>query len=179
MSAPRGASRALLLIDFQQDFLDPQGRRPVCAEHVAPVLAAARRAVGKARAAGDAVAAVGSEFRPDDWLMNLLRRRASIAGSAGARWTDALPLDGVNYFPKWASSAFVNPGLERWLRAHDAGTLVLAGQYAKGSVKATCRDALRLGFVVEVAEEAVACASDASRARALRRMEKLGALVVA
>lgn len=92
--------RALLLIDFQHDFLYPQGKMPVCKAPVAPVLAAAGRAVAEARQAGDAILAIGNEFRSGDRLMNLLRRGASIAGSPGARWTEALPLTGVQHVPK-------------------------------------------------------------------------------
>jgi len=104
--------RALLLIDFQRDFLEPSGRMQVARDQVSPVLCAAAQAMAKAHKAGDLVAAIGNEFRPSDFLMNLLRRHASMAGSEGARWTDKLPLDGVKYFPKWASSAFVNPELD-------------------------------------------------------------------
>jgi nicotinamidase-related amidase len=89
--------RALLLIDFQDDFLEPDGRMPICRSQVAPVLAAAARAIEQARQAGDLVVAIGNEFRPDDRLMNLLRRHAAIAGSPGARWTNALP-ERVNDF---------------------------------------------------------------------------------
>lgn len=169
--------RALLLIDFQDDFLHPQGRMPVCAAQVAPVLASAGQAVAEARQAGDAVLAIGNEFRAGDRLINLLRRGASIAGSPGARWTEALPLTGIQYFPKWASSAFVNPDLDAWLRAKGVGTLALSGLFAKACIAATCRDALARGYGVELVSDAIACGSDTSRDRALARLARKGARV--
>ena len=98
--------------------------------------------MAEARDAGDLIVAIGNEFRPGDILMNLFRRNASILGSEGASWTDRLPLDGATYFPKWAGSAFVNPELNPWLRAHNVKTLVLAGLMAKACITATAKDAL-------------------------------------
>jgi len=138
------------------------------------VLQAARQAIGQAQSAGHVVVAIGNEFRPRDYLMNLLRRNASIAGSPGARWIRDLPLDGIPYFPKWASSAFVNPEFERWLRTEHVRTLRLAGLQAKACVTATAKDAMKRGYAVEVFDRAIACVSDRSRARALARLERQG-----
>jgi nicotinamidase-related amidase len=170
--------RALLLIDFQRDFLEPSGRMPVARAQVDSVLSAAARAMAEARDAGDLVVAIGNEFRPGDVLMNLLRRNASVAGSEGSRWTDRLPLDGTTYFAKWAGSAFVNPELDLWLRAHDVKTLVLTGLMARACVTATAKDALARGYAVKILADGVACKSDASRARALARLKARGAVVL-
>ena len=179
MSPAPHARRALLLIDFQEDFLDPGGRLPVCADHAVSAVAAANRAVADARAAGDAILAIGNEFRPGDHLMNLLRRGASIAGSSGCRWTGALPLDDTPYLVKWATSAFVNPELDIWLRARQVGTVALAGLKAAACVSATAKDAITRGYDVELVTDAIACDSDASRRRALEALRGRGAHLVA
>jgi len=166
--------RALVLIDFQKDFIEPLGRMPVDQGQVAAVLQSARQAIGHAQQAGDLVVAIGNEYRPHDYLMNLLRRNASIAGSPGARWIRDLPLDGIPYFPKWASSAFVNSDFDRWLQAQNVRTLRLAGLQAKACVTATAKDAMQRGYAVEVLDDAIACVSDRSRARALARLERRG-----
>lgn len=168
---------ALLLIDFQRDFLDDAGRMPVARNQVSPVLRAAADAVAQARSAGNAVVAVGNEFRRGDVVMNILRRHAAIAGSDGARWSDSLPLDAIPYFPKWAGSAFVNPDLDAWLRAKGITTLVIAGLYARACVTATVKDALARGYEVRILFDAVACRCDASRDRALARLAARGAVV--
>jgi nicotinamidase-related amidase len=110
--------------------------------------------------------------------MNLLRRRAAIAGSDGARWSDRLEVDGAQYFPKWAGSAFVNPELDIWLRAHGVATLVLCGLMARACVTATAKDALTKGYNVQILADAVACYPDASRSRALARLKARGAHVL-
>jgi nicotinamidase-related amidase len=170
--------RALLLIDFQDDFLDANGRMPVCRDHVGPALDAARRALAEAQGAGDVILAIGNEFRPGDHLMNLLRRRASIAGSPGSCWTAALPLGGIPYLAKWAASAFVNPELDPWLRARGVRTLALAGLKAAACISATARDALARGYKVELLGDAIACDSDASRRRALEALRARGARLI-
>jgi len=174
-ATPLAERRALLLIDFQRDFVEPAGRMPAAQNQIPAALAAASRQLAQAKANGDLVVAIGNEFRPRDYLMNLLRRRAAIAGSEGARWTERLTVEGAQYFPKWASSAFVNPDLDIWLRANGVTTLMLSGLMARACVTATATDALRKGYTVQILADAVACYSDASRRRALTRLEARGA----
>lgn len=173
---PPAPDSALLLIDFQRDFLEPEGRLPVRMSQVSPMLAAAGAAITRYRDAGRPVIAIGNEFRPGDWLMNLLRRHASIAGSAGAAWDPRLPLPAdTRYFAKWATGAFINPELEPWLREHGIGTLAIAGLKAGACVSATSRQAMARGFRVVLLGDAIACDSDGSRRRALSRLEQRGA----
>lgn len=167
--------RALLLIDFQRDFVEPAGRMPAAQNQIPATLAAASRALAEAKLKGDLIITIGNEFRPGDYLMNLLRRRAAIAGSEGARWTDRLEVEGAHYFPKWASSAFVNPELENRLQKHGVTTLALCGLMARACVTATAKDALAKGYKVQILADAVACYSDASRNRALTRLKARGA----
>ena len=170
---------ALILVDFQYEFLDAAGRMPVARSHVEPTLDAARRAIDGFRAAGRPVVAIGNEFRRGDAVMNLLRRYASLEGSKGARWDERIPLTGLTYFPKWASSAFVNPEFEAWLKRERVKTLVLTGMFASACVTATAKDALKRGFGVRLLEEAIACSNDRSKARSLRRLERAGATLAA
>ncbi len=165
---------ALMLIDFQYDFLADDGRMPVARNQVSDLIAATQIAVASARKAGDPIIAIGNEFRRSDRLMNFFRRGASIAGTAGARWDERLPLDQISYLPKWASSAFVNPALDKWLDANNVSSLTLTGLQAKACVAATAKDALRRGFKVRILEDAVACVNDGSRRSALARLQRFG-----
>ena len=151
--------RALILLDFQRDFLADDGRMPVARHHVAPVLAAARRAADQARLSRDLIVKVGNEFRRRDLLGNLVRCRAAVAGSAGTAWDDRIDLGGALYVPKSAASAFTNPALGAVLDAHSVRYVTIAGLFASGCVRARAEAALRRGLVVEVLGDAVACSS--------------------
>ena len=170
--------RALLLIDFQHDFLADDGRMPVARDQVEPVLAATRAAITQAQARGDLIVQIGNEFRPHDLVGNLGRRGAAIAGRPGARWDPRFAASGASYVAKWKSDAFCNPALEKLLREHDVQEIVVAGLYARACVAATTKAALARGFEVHVLGGAVACRSDASREAALGRIRALGAQVV-
>ncbi|MGE5289407.1 MAG: cysteine hydrolase family protein [Micromonosporaceae bacterium] len=170
--------RALLLIDFQDDFLADHGRMPVTRNQVEPVLAAARAAIAQARARGDLIVQIGNEFRPHDLIGNLLRRGAAISGRPGTRWDPRFAAPGAVYVAKWKSDAFCNPALENLLREHHIQEISVAGLYARACVAATTKAALARGFQVHVLADAVACRSDASREAALGRLRGFGAQVI-
>ena len=102
---------------------------------------------------------------------------APVLAAAGRAAAEALPLTGIQYVPTWASSAFVNPDLDAWLRANGVGTLALDGLLATACIAATCRDALAQGYGVELVSDAIACRSDASRGHALARLARKDARI--
>jgi nicotinamidase-related amidase len=178
-AAAKPDRRALVLLDFQRDFLADDGRMPVARHHVAPVLAATRCAVDQARLRGDLIVKVGNEFRRGDVIGNLLRRRAAVSGSAGTAWDDRVDVEDALYVPKSAGSGFSNPALGTALDAQGIRHLMIAGLFAKGCVRATAEAALRRGLTVEILGEAVACSSDRNRDRALRLLARGGAHITA
>jgi len=171
------APRALLLIDFQRDFLADDGRLPVARTQVGPVIAAANAAVATARADGALVIAIGNEFRRSDLVANLFRRHAAMAGSEGARWDDRVDRAGATYFPKWAGNAFSNPALGSFLTEHGVRTVTLAGVYADACITATAKGALARGLKVEILADAVAAGNDDARSRALDRLHAKGVAI--
>ena len=170
--------QALLLIDFQDDFLADNGRMPVARDQVGPVLAATRAAIAQAQARGDLIVQIGNEFKPHDLAGNLARRGAAIAGRPGTRWDPRFAAPDAVYVAKWKSDAFCNPALEKLLREHRIQEIAVAGLYAGACVAATAKAALARGFAVHVLGDAVACRSDASREAALGRIRGFGAQVI-
>lgn len=170
---------ALVLLDFQFEFLDASGRMPVCRQHVTPTIDAALKAVEIFKKSGRPVAAIGNEFRRGDYFMNLLRRHASMKGSRGAIWDQRVPLDGLAYFPKWAESAFVNPEFETWLRREKVREIAICGMFASACVSSTAREALKKGYRVRLVSDAIACSNDRTKARSLARLRRKGALLAA
>jgi nicotinamidase-related amidase len=173
--APPGR-RALLLIDFQKDFLADDGRMPVARGQVTGVLVATRAAIEQAQGDGDLIVMIGNEFPPGDRIGNLLRHHAAMAGSAGTAWDERASVSAADavYLPKWRGSAFCNPELGELLAREGVGRVTLCGLYARACVTATAREALSRGLRVTVLRDAVACRSDGSRAAALRRLARRG-----
>jgi nicotinamidase-related amidase len=170
---PRGR-RALLLIDFQRDFLASDGRMPVARHHVTGVLVATGKAIAQATADGDLIVRIGNEFRPGDRIGNLLRHGAALAGSAGAAWDDQVAARGSAYLPKWKGSAFCNPELAGLLGRERVEQVTICGLYARACVTATATEALSRGLRVVVVRDAVACRSDRTREAALHRLSRRG-----
>ncbi len=166
--------RALLLIDFQHDFLADDGRMPVARTQVEPMLAALRPAIDQAQHQGDLIVEVGNEFLRRDVVRNVLRRRAAMAGSPGARWDPRFAAPGARYLAKWKTDAFCNPKLEELLREHGIQEVILTGLFAGACVSATAKGARERGFHTSVLVDAVACRSDASRQAALDRLGRQG-----
>jgi nicotinamidase-related amidase len=178
MSVSRSATparKALLLIDFQRDFLTETGRMPVARHQIDPLIAATNDAIRIARADGIPIIAIGNEFRRSDRVMNLLRRNAAVAGSAGAQWDARVPIDGVAYFAKQRGDAFSNPALGIHLKEQGVGEVVLSGLMARACVTATAKGALARGLKVGVLRDAVADLSDRARDAALARLSRRGA----
>jgi len=174
-SAPR---RALVLLDFQEDFLADEGRMPVARHQVMSVMAATRTAIDHAHRQQGLIVKIGNEFKRRDVLMNALRRRAAIAGSPGARWDPRFDAENAVYLSKWRSDAFCNPALDLLIAEHEVEQLVVAGLYARACVTATTRGALARGLSVQLITDAIACRTDRSRDAALERLGRLGAELI-
>lgn len=170
--------RALLLIDFQRDFLADDGRMRVARHQVEPLIAHANRAISDARAHGEPIVAIGNEFKPSDRILNVIRRNAAVAGSQGAAWDSRVDATGAPYFAKTRGDAFSNDHLKRHLEELGIEEVVLAGVMAKACITATARGALRSGLRVRVLANAVADSSDRAKADALRRLAAIPGVVV-
>jgi nicotinamidase-related amidase len=147
---------------------------PVAKGQVDGVVAAAEKAVTAAQEAGDVVIAIGNEFRRSDVLSNEFRHNAAIAGSAGAKWDQRIPIMNAVYLAKWRGDAFCNPSFDALLKERGAREVTLAGLYASACVTATAKGALARGLKAHVLADAVADASDSKRLSALERLSQCG-----
>ncbi|HZO80620.1 MAG TPA: isochorismatase family cysteine hydrolase [Candidatus Binataceae bacterium] len=173
--AGAGLISALLVLDLQVDFLEPNGRMPIAREQIAPVLAAANRAIAAAGGSGMAVVYVGNEFTPWDIPGNWFRHGAALRGTPGAALDPRLRrLGAAPYFAKRGGDAFANPALVNFVRTGRITRVVLCGVYADACVSATARGALGRGLRVTVLADAVGAASEAARRRALTGLGSAG-----
>jgi ureidoacrylate peracid hydrolase len=182
MTIERG-STALLLLDFQRDFLDPDGvyaRHGLPVERLRGILPAVERVARASRRAH--VPIFASKFTiftsPGGTPLGLdhivkarpfLLREGFRLGDPGRELIAELPKPDYE-LDKPRFSAFHGTPLEVLLRSLDVDTLVLTGIVTHGGVEATARDALIRDFSVVILEDGVAAFDEELHLASLRGM---------
>jgi nicotinamidase/pyrazinamidase len=165
-----GPQTALLVLDMQNDFVDPRGSLAVSGG--IDLTSAAGREVRAARSAGSPV------FYTQDWHPEHTPHFARdggrwpvhcVQGTWGAELVPALPVEGAVIRKGFAgedgySGFFVRDpvrperstptGMEALLRSANVRAVVILGVATEYCVLSTARDAVRLGFDVTVLRDA-------------------------
>lgn len=178
------ATTALVVIDVQNDFCDPDGvfgragndlsMMPAMAERTQALVDAARERrmlVAWVRATYDEP--VTSAPLSETYNRRGFTGSMCLEGSWGADWyAGVAPHDAPNepVLTKHRFSAFWDTPLDLLLRSNGIRTVVLAGVVTSGCVESTARDAFFNDYYVVIAEDAVAEASPERHAYALRKL---------
>lgn len=155
---------ALLIIDMQNGMRDTTEPRnnPEAEARIAELLAAWRRARAPVVHVRHMSRTPGSPFWP---------------GQPGAEFQPALaPLEHEHVVEKNVPDAFINSGLERWLRVRGIDALVICGVSTSNSVEGTARSAGNLGFRTWVAADACFAFARADFDGVLRSAEAVHAM---
>ena len=193
---------ALLVIDMQNDFLNPNGGCPQLLSLAPEALAAVRgiipsvaRLLGWARGLGLTIVYTREASLPDlsDLSASKRRRyenagypvgtpgrmgRLLIRGESGcAIIAELTPQPGDLQWDKPAQSAFVGTDLEECLRARGVTHLLLSGVTTQCCVLATYRHAADLGFFPLLLEDCCAAFDPADHAAALAVLTSEGGAV--
>jgi nicotinamidase-related amidase len=138
-------STALILVDVQQAFLDPQGAQrnnPNAESNIARLLQSWRKSGRPIRHV------VHDSVEPDSLL------RPGLPGNAIQAL--AAPQTGEAIYRKHVNSAFIGTDLEKDLRRDGIDTLVIVGLTTNHCVSTTARMAGNLGFKTYVVSDATA-----------------------
>jgi nicotinamidase-related amidase len=168
---------ALVLIDFQNDYLRPGGRMAVAQDQVDPMLNAANAMIEAARKNEIDVIYVRDEFSRFEFIRNMLRNDAALRYEPGSALDPKLDGTAGVYFNKEHGDAFSNSEFGSHLEALNLGNLIIAGVFAGGSVAATTRDAIKRGYKVTVISDAIAGANEEARDKALAELKGAGAQI--
>jgi nicotinamidase-related amidase len=171
---------AVLLMDLQCDFLDlVSGRMPVDKGGAQAVLRVANDVLAKRSLADALPILVLNQFPASARIANFFRKGAAIAGSAGAELDGRIERSGSEkVITKACPSAFSNPELEPFLRAHGVKRLYVLGVFAEGCVRSTAVDAVKRGYAVHVIADAVASNTAWKKVFALWAMARAGAEIL-
>jgi nicotinamidase-related amidase len=172
---PRHA--ALVLVDMQRDFLDPDGalgRLGVDLRMYPAMRPRLARLLHAAREAGVLVVHVQmttlpgrASDSPAQLRFNLRMHAAVRAGGPALRYAqlgtpgrefveEFQPLPDEFVVPKWRSSAFFGTNLDLLLRSNGIQSVLVTGCTTEGCVESTARDALFSDYYVVVVEDCVA-----------------------
>lgn len=176
---------AMLVIDVQVDFVAPDG---FCAAHGADLstmpaaIARIREAIALARRAAMPVCFVRLETRADTdspALLRLMARQGRVgahalcrAGTRGADYWAIAPQPGDGEIIKSRYDAFLETGLDAWLRRQGAQAIVVCGVSTDCCVDATARAAFLRDYDVLVLADACAAGTPEHHAAALSSLSR-------
>jgi maleamate amidohydrolase len=161
---PPGERPAVLIIDMQNDFCDPDAPTTLWPsigntyEPIARLTTAARAGKVPVIYTQGLVAADGSSAGLWRFKQQFhAEMRVQIEGSRGAEIIRELtPRDGDRIIRKWRPSAFFRTDLEVFLGAQGIDTLLLCGTSVSGCVRATATDAFMRDIRCMLVRECVA-----------------------
>lgn len=162
---------ALLLIDVQRDFWEPIRDKPEFKEFPEAVAGL----IALSREKGFNVVHVRSVFQPDrsDWMLFYRPEGRGdipcIAGTEGIEFTDfAKPIDGEKIFEKQTFDAFVDTGLDEYLKGLGVNVVLVAGLETSVCVLFSANSAYLRGYLPLVVSDA--CGDTVDRHRAILKM---------
>lgn len=158
----------LIIIDMQKGMaLSSAGPRnnPNAERNIASLLQAWRKAGAPVVHVRHISRTAGSPFWP---------------GQQGVEFQEALaPLATEHVVEKNVPDAFINTGLERWLRARSVSRLAIVGVSTNNSVEATARTAGNLGFQTQVVADGCYAYDKVDYAGTKRTAEEVHAMALA
>lgn len=163
-------TKALLVIDVQEDFMGLKGKQPVLYKSVEPQIAAINGLIERATKAGLKIAYVRHMY--DNNVLTRLLIGRDLEGMPGTETDARIKIVSKNDFTKKISDAFSNPRLDDFLTANKVNELYLVGLDAAYCVYNTAKGALNRGYKVTVVTDAVMTRKDLNDV--LKRYEKEG-----
>ncbi|WJN61134.1 cysteine hydrolase family protein [Pseudomonas sp. SO81] len=159
---------ALIIIDMQRGMQEPSAgsrNNPQAEQAIATTLKAWREAKAPVVHVRHISRTPGSPFWP---------------GQSGVEFQEQLqPLDAEHVVEKNVPDAFINSGLERWLRTRGIEAVAIVGVSTNNSVEATARTAGNLGFATYVAADATFAFAKADYNGVMRNAEDVHAMALA
>ena len=178
---------AFFIIDMQNGFVQPESE--LCIAGAEATLPQCARALARARELAIPVYYIRREYAEDgsnveavryeSWLKSgrLLSRASTDSGSIDfPKKIRPEPEDIVVTKPRF--SAFLNTGLDEELRARSVNTVILTGTTTPNCIRATCFDALSLGYNVVIIEDCTSSRTPEVQAANIADMAFIGAQII-
>jgi nicotinamidase-related amidase len=170
----RGSLTALVLLNYQVDYLRANGRMPVAQDQVGGLIKATNKMIAAMRQRPMPVIYTMNEFSPFEPVSDMGQNFSAMRFESGSALDQRINYLGGVYFSNQEWDAFANPQFDKHLQLIGAGHLVLAGTYPERSMLDTAREAKRLGYTVTVISDAVASSDAQKRDAALQALKDSG-----
>ncbi|MBG6174021.1 nicotinamidase-related amidase [Labrenzia sp. EL_208] len=172
-------SKALLVIDVQEDFTRNTGKQGFDPQVRDAALKIMNQEIAEARSHGSEVAFVKNIFR--DWpviqLMKLVAGGIGTPGREGLKFDRDVDLGDAPVFEKSVGDTFSNRDFEAWLDKKKIGRLTLVGLDACHCVQLTAKGARARGYDVEIREPATLTATPAKWPSLKSELDAAGVVV--
>ena len=170
----RGSLTALVLLNYQVDYLRVDGRMPVAQDQVGGLIKATNKMIAAMRQRPMPVIYTMNEFSPFQPVSDIGQNFSALRFDSGSVLDPRINYLGGVYFSNQEWNAFDNPQFDRHLQLIGAGHLVLAGTYPERSMLDTAREAKRRGYTVTVISDAIASSDAQRRDSALQALRGTG-----
>jgi nicotinamidase-related amidase len=169
----RGSLTALVLLNYQVDYLRADGRMPVAQDQVGGLIKATNKMIAAMRQRPLPVIYTLNEFSPFQPI-DMVQNYSALRFTSGATLDQRINYLGGVYFSNREWDAFANPQFDEHLQLIAVGQLVLAGTYPERAVLDTALEAKRRGYAVTVISDAVASSNAQRRDAALQTLRAAG-----
>jgi nicotinamidase-related amidase len=170
----RGPRTALVLLNYQRDYLRADGRTPVAQDQVGGMIKATNKMIAAMRQQPLPIIYTLNEFSPFQPVSDVVQNFSAMRFEAGSALDQRINYLGGVYFSNQEWDAFANPQFDEHLQLTGVGRLVLAGPYPERSILDTAREAKRRGYAVTVISDAVASSDAQRRDAALQALKEAG-----
>jgi nicotinamidase-related amidase len=172
--ALRGTATALVLLNYQVDYLRLDGRMPVAQDQVRGLIRATNKMIEAMKQRPMPVIYTVNEFSPFQFVSDAEQNFSGLRFESGSALDKRINYLGGVYFSNRDWNAFTNSQFATHLQLIGAIHLVLAGAYPERSAVETARDAQRRGYAVTVISDAVASSDADTRDHALQALRGAG-----
>jgi nicotinamidase-related amidase len=172
-----GPISALVLLNYQVDYLRADGRMPVAQNQVGGLIRATNRMIAAMREQPNPIIYTMNEFSPFEPFISLRQNFSAMRFESGSTLDPRIHYLGGVYFANREWNVFANPQFDQHLQLIGAGALVFAGTYPELAAVDAVREAKRRGYHVTVISDAVASSDAQRRDAALQALKEAGAVI--
>jgi nicotinamidase-related amidase len=171
------STKAILVLDIQNDFTRQNGRLAVSQHKAIKIIANLNKIIDESLQTGLTVIYIGNEYSKFN-ILNIFRNFAAVKGKNGTKIDSRLHVSTKHYFSKSKDNAFTNPGLHKFLKEREITDVYIGGLYAEACIYKTAKAAIMHNYETTILKDCIATRKEARFNKILRRYQRIGANII-